>query len=155
MSRYTRPFARHLRADRPGQAVVEMVLIAPILLLIVMGMVEFARAWSAHHVIADASREGARLSAVADQTIGPDSVRTALQRALANGGLDASGAETTCPASGEVPCIDVADNGGESGEPSTVTIEYPYRMAWLSPLMNLATDRQTITLRSRTIMRNE
>lgn len=155
MSRYTRPFVRHLRADRPGQAVVEMVLIAPILMLIVMGMVEFARAWSAHHVIADASREGARLSAVADPTIGPSEVRSAVQQALANGGLDPSGAETTCPASGEVPCIDVADNASATGLPSTVTIEYPYRMAWLAPLMNLATDRQTLTLRSRTIMRNE
>ena len=155
MTAPTRGRRLRLRTQRRGQAVVEMALIAPILLLIVVGIVEFARAWSAHHVIADAAREGARLSAIADPGIGPTEVRAAVQRALANGGLDASGAETTCPASGEVPCIDVADNGGESGEPSTVTIEYPYRMAWLSPLMNLATDRQTITLRSRTIMRNE
>lgn len=155
MSRITRLSTRRMRTDRPGQAVVELALIAPILLLIVLGIVEFARAWSAHHTIADASREGARLSAIADEDIGPAEVRNAVQVALANGGLDASAAETTCPSSGSAPCIDVSDNAGVRGLPSAVQIEYPYRMAWLAPLMNWATDQETITLRSRTMMRNE
>lgn len=144
-----------LRTHRRGQAVVELALIAPILLLIILGIVEFARAWSAHHVIADAAREGARMSAIADDAIGPPEVRAAVQQALANGGLNASTVEATCPPTGDAPCIEVTDNAGERGLPSVVYIEYPYRLVWIAPLMNWASGEESITLKSRIVMRNE
>lgn len=144
-----------LRTHRPGQALVEFAILAPILLLIILGMVEFARAWSAHHVLADAAREGARLSAIADQSIGPAEVRTAVQQAMANGGLNAGSATTACPSGTGAPCIEVLDNAGERGLPSTVYIEYPLRLGWLAPFMSWASGEETITLKSRIIMRNE
>jgi len=155
MKQFTMVRPRRLKTRRSGQAVVEFALIAPILLLIVLGIVEFARAWSAHHVIADAAREGARLSAIADESIGPTEVRDAVQRALANGGLDASSVATSCPSGTSAPCIDVVDNAGVRGEPSTVYIEYPYRLVWLAPFMNWASGDETVTLKSRIVMRNE
>ena len=155
MIRLLRSRSRRSGTRRPGQALVEFALIAPMLLLVILGIVEFARAWSAHHVIADAAREGARLSAIADEDIGPAEVRAAVILALGNGGLDASAAETSCPATGSVPCIDVSDSGGARGEPSTVRIEYPYRLVWLSPFMNWTSGQETVTLKSRIVMRNE
>jgi Flp pilus assembly protein TadG len=50
------------RSDRPrrGQALIEFALILPVILLLVVGMLEFARAWNLHQVMTDAAREGAR-----------------------------------------------------------------------------------------------
>jgi len=41
---------------------VEFALILPVLLMIIMGIVEFGRAYSAYMTIQNAAREGARLS---------------------------------------------------------------------------------------------
>lgn len=50
--------------DKKGQALVEMAFVLPLLLLILMGIVEFGRIFNAHLIITNASREGARYAAV-------------------------------------------------------------------------------------------
>jgi Flp pilus assembly protein TadG len=52
--------------NRRGNAVVEMALILPILLLLVFGITEFGRAWMTVNVMYTASREGARIAVVTD-----------------------------------------------------------------------------------------
>ncbi|MDP2871772.1 MAG: pilus assembly protein [Bacillota bacterium] len=47
--------------DRRGQAVVELALIIPVLLLLVLGVVEFGRLFNAYMTVQHAAREGARL----------------------------------------------------------------------------------------------
>ena len=49
------------RRDGRGQALVELALILPILLMLLLGIFEFGRAWNTKQVITDAAREGARL----------------------------------------------------------------------------------------------
>ena len=49
-----------------GQALVELALILPVILLLVVGMLEFARAWNLHEALTDATREAARRAAVRD-----------------------------------------------------------------------------------------
>ena len=58
MSRFDR--LKALGRDDGGQALVEFALIMPFLLLFLVGIVEFGRAWNQHQVITDAAREGAR-----------------------------------------------------------------------------------------------
>ena len=53
-----------LKRDERGQALVEFALILPIILLLVVGMLEFARAWNLHQVMTDAAREGARRAVI-------------------------------------------------------------------------------------------
>jgi Flp pilus assembly protein TadG len=53
------------RSDK-GQAVVEMALILPILLMLLFGIVEFGRIFNTYMIVTDLSREGARLGAVGD-----------------------------------------------------------------------------------------
>ena len=57
---------RRRRSDDPraGQALVEFALVAPILLLLLLGIVDFARAWNVYEVLTDAAREGAREAVV-------------------------------------------------------------------------------------------
>ena len=55
-----------VRFGRRGQALVEFALVLPLVLLLVVGMLEFARAWNLHQTMTDAVREGARRAVLAD-----------------------------------------------------------------------------------------
>jgi len=53
------------RSDRErGAAAVEFALVLPVLLLLVLGMLEFSRVYNAQISITNAAREGARVMAV-------------------------------------------------------------------------------------------
>ena len=52
-----------IRENR-GNAVVEMALVLPLLLLVCFGITEFGRAWMMQSVLTSAAREGARLAVV-------------------------------------------------------------------------------------------
>ena len=53
---------------RQGQAAVEFALVLPVLLLLMVGVLEFARAWNLHQTLTDAVREGARRALLARDT---------------------------------------------------------------------------------------
>ena len=52
-----------LRNNR-GQAIVELAILLPVLLLIIMGILEFGRVFNSYMIISHASREGARTGSV-------------------------------------------------------------------------------------------
>jgi len=56
------------RNDTRGQAVLELALVLPLLLIVVFGITEFGRAWMTVNVLTSAAREGCRLAVVT----GPD-----------------------------------------------------------------------------------
>jgi Flp pilus assembly protein TadG len=56
------------RHSRRGAAVVEMAFVLPIFLLVVFGIVEFGRAFMVEHLLANATRMGARQSIVDGST---------------------------------------------------------------------------------------
>ncbi len=59
----TSPGARHgSRSSRQGQAIVETVLIAPLLLLLLLGLIESGNALSINHKMVVLSREGANIA---------------------------------------------------------------------------------------------
>jgi Flp pilus assembly protein TadG len=135
---------RHMRLEthRSGQAIVEFALISPILLLIIFGLIDFARGWSAHHAIADAAREGVRM-VVIDNGIADTEAANAIRTNLANAGLDPTAA-----------IIDWDITAGR-GQPSTVTVDYPFNFWILDVFMEWATGDETVHLISRITMRNE
>ena len=47
-----------------GQAVLELALVLPLLLIVVFGITEFGRAWMTMNVLTSAAREGCRLAVV-------------------------------------------------------------------------------------------
>lgn len=64
-ARYRRPacaFGRLLRSDS-GQGVAEFALVLPVILIILLGMVEFSHAYDRVHGLAGLSREGANIAA--------------------------------------------------------------------------------------------
>lgn len=55
---------RFIRLGRKGQALVEMALITPIILLIIMGIIDFGIMFNNYSIISNAAREGARFGVV-------------------------------------------------------------------------------------------
>jgi Flp pilus assembly protein TadG len=151
MMRRTRGRRGRLEARRSGQAIVEFVLIAPILLLLILGLVDFARAWSAHHVIADAAREGARMLVVFDVTVGTDEAETTINTRLAMARLDPANASIEFLRNG----ASYTGSTTERGDAITVIVDYLYDFWILGPFMNWATGDRQVNLVSTITMRSE
>jgi Flp pilus assembly protein TadG len=71
-----RPAAR-LLGER-GAAAVEFALVAPLLVLLLLGIVEYSKAFQVQATLSDAAREGARVMALAND---PTSARAAVRSA--------------------------------------------------------------------------
>jgi Flp pilus assembly protein TadG len=121
---------------------VEFALILPAILLLVVGMLEFARAWNLHQVMTDAAREGARRAVLANSVMDQDSVRAAMWRHLAQFGYDPGYSSVM---SGTT--ITPIDSFKQSGANITIQLSLPYRF-FILPGMS-------ITMRTAFTMRNE
>jgi Flp pilus assembly protein TadG len=97
------------RGDR-GAAAVEMALVLPILLLLVVGMLDFGITYNHWISLTNVAHEGARLAAV-----GPASPAD-VKALAATYGLDASKVSATIASS----------SSGSMGKGWTVTVTYPY-----------------------------
>lgn len=67
-----------------GQSLVEFALLLPVFLMLVMGALDIARAYSVLQIVTNASREGARVGIL--PTTDPNAVTTAVNNYLASGG---------------------------------------------------------------------
>jgi TadE-like protein len=127
---------RTLVKHNRGQGLVEFALVIPILLLLMVGIMEFSRAWMTQNVLTGAAREGARAAAVggdyreaARQVLYPANIRTANVRLSSFVGGDG---------------ITIYDQ-------VTVSYRFPVSVPGFLPGMNAA----TIPLASTTTMRQE
>jgi Flp pilus assembly protein TadG len=132
------------RNRRAGQALVEFALIAPILLLLVLGIVDFARAWMQYLAITDAAREGARVAVVANATTTIDTVARRINTNLYIAGVDTASATKT-----------ITGFGGGTDTPLRVEISYPFMIRWITPFMGWTGAQASVTMRSGVTFRNE
>ena len=129
-----------------GQALVEFALVLPIFLLLLLGIVEFARAWNIYEVLTDAGREGARNAVVDDPTTNdPAIVKTLIQEAGYRAGISIDQAKITFPQGFRTG----------RGNPTTVRIEYQHELKFLGPFLGLLTGERTLTMVTEFVMRNE
>jgi Flp pilus assembly protein TadG len=92
-----------------GQSLVEFAFIIPILLMMVMGILDFARAYNVNQVVTNASREGARVAILSATAAG--NVTTTINTYIASANLPG--------------CVSAGGNwggGGASGGATTVTV---------------------------------
>lgn len=127
-----------------GQALVEFALVVPVFLIILLGIVEFARAWNVYEVLTDAGREGARRAVVDNPTTTEGDVITAIQEAGTRAGITIEDGDIT-----------ITGFRGGRGNPTTVKIEYDHELKWVGILLDLFTGKRTLTLVSEFAMRNE
>jgi Flp pilus assembly protein TadG len=134
---------RYSTRDTGGQAAVEFALVLPFLLVMLIGIVEFGRAWNQHQVITDAARESARAASLWGTTTEAD-VKKVATDAMAAAGIDYRRAE-----------IDIVNLDGAGNTPVTVSIDLRYRFTFFAPLVAWATGDEIIHLKTSFAMRNE
>lgn len=109
-----------------GQSVVEFAIIAPILFMVLFGIVQFAIIFNHKLTLADAVRAGTRQGAVSRQLPDPAGAAIARVRSAASGSLDAAPGG---PLGVTVTFEDL--NGGSQvvqGGDITVRATYPYEL---------------------------
>jgi Flp pilus assembly protein TadG len=140
---------RSSRKAEAGQALVEFALILPVMLLMMVGILEFARAWNLHQALTDATREGARRAAVQDPRMAiEDSAKAAVWRGISQAGYDPKAAGESY----SVTITSTNSTGGagvwkNTGDNVTVDVRFPYRF-WVLPF-------RTLLIRSSFTMRYE
>ena len=138
---------RAARHGESGQALAEIAIALPLLLLMLIGIWEFARGSQIQEVVVNAAREGARIVVLPNSSGGTvDSATNVVNRYLASGSI--SGAT-----------VSITGNVGFTGEPMTVQVSVPYSFNLIGPVIRLATGSSggpgDITLSSQATMRHE
>jgi Flp pilus assembly protein TadG len=124
-----RTLAKHNR----GQSLIEFALVIPILLILMVGIMEFSRAWMTKNILTGAAREGARVAAVGGNGV-----------AAANLVLNSANITTAS--------VNVTPPGSPYGPVSvTVTYNFPVSVPGFLPGWSAT----TILLQSSTTMRQE
>ena len=136
--------SRHPRRDS-GQAIIEVAIALPILLALLIGIFEFARAYNVKQVITNAAREGAREAVLPGKNAGD--VTAVVNDRLADAGI--SSATIT---------LNPADPNIGTGLPVSVTVAVDYTFVFVGPILRVlqaGSDPGTITLGSEATMRKE
>jgi Flp pilus assembly protein TadG len=100
---------RNLAKRTAGQSFVEFALILPVFLILVMGILDMARAFSALQMVTNAAREGARVGVM------PTSVSSVVIDAVDN--YLAAGGQTGCATTGSN-----WGAAGDTGDSTSVTV---------------------------------
>jgi Flp pilus assembly protein TadG len=130
---------------REGQALVEFALVLPVLILLLLGIVEFGLLLYNQQVITNASREGARYGIVARIPRMPADSIEAVVDAYAGSRLITFG-------SGE-PQTDVSWDGTTFGDNLTVLVTFDYDFLVLPNFVGALVGGST--LEARTVMKYE
>ncbi|MEJ2218196.1 MAG: TadE/TadG family type IV pilus assembly protein [Gemmatimonadota bacterium] len=127
-----------------GQALVEFALILPVLLLLIVGLAEFARAWNTRQVLTDAAREGLRSAVVANPDFTYQDMLDVIDKALVRASLDPKRAE-----------VSMEGWKAGTGTLARVQIDYVYDLGFFGTLANWAAKDRTLVLSTSFVMRNE
>lgn len=112
------------RDTEAGQSLIELAMVLPIFLAVVVGILEFGRAWNVRQVTTHAAREGARLAIL--ESSEEEQVRAAVESHFTKAGLD--------PDRGE---ITISGMDGQVGDPVTIDVRYPFTFTYLKPILEL------------------
>ncbi|GHH97576.1 TadE/TadG family type IV pilus assembly protein [Neobacillus kokaensis] len=120
-----------LMKSEKGQSLVEFALILPLLVMLVLGIIDFGRIFHAYLTIDHAGREAARAASI--------------------GKTQAEAEQIGINAGKSINLTDVKVSPGSSGADATVTITYP--ITFLTPVIGSVVGE--ITLTDTTVMRVE
>ena len=128
------------RKNEKGQSLVEFAIAVPLLLLLVIGIAEFGRAWMTQNILTGAVREAARVAVVPGPggTWNGPAAEARGNQILASAGISAT--------------VSVPDLGVAFG-PVTATVTYNFPVAIVGFIPGLSSS--TFPLSSTTTMRRE
>lgn len=136
---------RAAKHGESGQALAEIAIALPLLLLMLIGIWEFARAYQIQQVIVNAAREGAREVVLPSGDV--NSATIVVQNYLASGSVPCNG------------CVTITGDDGTTAAAMTVQVQVPYSFNLIGPVIRLATGSDggpgDIMLSSQATMRHE
>ena len=127
-----------------GQAVLELALILPVVVLLIFGALEVGRVLNAWVIVTEAAREGARVAAAR-------CTRTANCGTLVDAGV------TSALSGLDLDRSDWSMSGGAYVAGNPVTVDVEYRAPLIVPLISafFGNNVDEVTVRGRTTMRLE
>jgi Flp pilus assembly protein TadG len=135
-----------------GQALLEMAITLPLLLLVSVSIFEFGRAYQYWQVMTNAAREGARVAVLPNAAA--SDVQARVTAYLRSGQLANYNNATVSVNQNATISI-----GATNAAASVVTVSYPFSFMVLNPVANLIANGSTlgtpITLTASAQMRNE
>jgi Flp pilus assembly protein TadG len=120
-----------VRARERGAAAVEFALVLPILVVILLGIVDFGLEMNSQAIIANAAREGARTASLGGTAAEATTAATNASGSLLNVSASNPTVTVACLKPGGAACASGYDTNRESGGTVVVTVSYTY--TWISP----------------------
>jgi len=148
MASLIRLLLHRTRRDDSGAEIIEFAFVVPLLLLVVVGIMDFGFMFQRYEVVTNAAREGARIASLPGYV--EADVTQRVQDYLTAGGLTdtATISLTTGP---------VVLDSGSTVNLATVVVDYPHEFTLVGPIAGLVGGGGwgTLTLRGRAVMRIE
>ena len=144
---------RRVLRSECGAELVEFALTFPLLLLVVMGIIDFGFLFQRYEVLTNAAREGARIAVLPNYQGATldDNVRTRVQQYLDAAGLDSSDA-TVSP----VEVVDESIAPGTCMKTYKVTVTFPHEYSFVAGIVGyFGGTLSSTTLRAVSKMRGE
>jgi Flp pilus assembly protein TadG len=138
----------HLRRKEHGAELIEMAIVLPLLLLVILGIVDFGFMFQRYVVLTNAAAEGARVASLPGYTTADVISRVASY--ATNGGITGTVSAVSTPVT-----LPGSDGGTWPGRQVTVT--YVYTFNYIGPIASFfgSGPNGTVTLRSRATMRRQ
>lgn len=150
---------RRLKSQR-GAELIEFALIFPLLLLVVLGIIDFGFLFQRYEVLTNATREGARMAVLSTSGYTNADVASRVCQYLVTGGVPTTGCPGTTPSN---PTVTVT-NGTitmPSGQPALQTkqvqLVYTHRFMFIGPIIGImgGTWNNNKTITTVAVMRRE
>ena len=133
--------------DEAGAELIEFALVFPLMLLTVMGIIDFGLLFQKYEVVTNAAREGARVAVLPGYA--DADVRTRVTQYLTAGGL-------TDPATVTVGPPETLSLSGQCITVEPVTVKYPHTFSFVGGILGyFGATMTSATLQATAAMRNE
>jgi Flp pilus assembly protein TadG len=140
------------RSHERGAALIETALVLPLLLLVVVGIFEFGRAYQTWQVLTNAAREGARVAVLPGTT--DSQVETRVNQYLVSGRFPEPDAAVV-----SIDRNTTISLGAATATASEVTVTYPFNFVVLQPVARLVVSGSSVgsalIMAATATMRNE
>jgi Flp pilus assembly protein TadG len=139
--------SRNRLQNERGAALVEFALTLPLMLLLLVGIMDFGMAFQRYNALNNAAREGARMAVLPGYAVADVQERVSAY-------LTAAGVSGTPTTTATLGIITPASGPAFGAWTVTVTMDYPF--PFLGPIGRLvSSDFATVTMRSTAVMRAE
>ena len=143
-----RPVFRKRLQSESGAELIEVALTLPLLMLVLLGIIEFGFVFQQYEVITNAAREGARVAVLPSYST--DDAKTRIQNYLDASGLKSSSATVNVAAQTAVAI------GTNCMVPMQATVAYPHPVPFIGGIITyFGGTMGTLTLHATSTMRVE